>query len=189
MNDIQTYLGLDKKSYQKFKLFNRILISYNDFKQSHETASVLLSGDYYENFPEKDYQLVIALNMATMVSYARPFLDSKGELAHNRLPGKALRILNAEEKEVHDIVIKGRNTIMAHSDADANLSIPLVMDLGHRNIIVPKNASAYAAPLRLETMQVLCDMSHKLQEYCFELRMEMEPDMFDILPMAKYQEN
>jgi hypothetical protein len=187
MEDIQSHLGLDDQSYRKFKLFNRILISFNDFRQSHETASLLLDGNYYENYPEENNQLVIALNMAAIVAYARPFLDSKGELAHNRLPGKALRTLNAEEKEVHGIVITSRHTIMAHSDADANLSIPLVMDLGHRKVIVPKNASSYAAPLKPETMKVLCDISYKLQEYCFELRMEMEPEMLNILPEAQYE--
>jgi len=187
MGNMKTHFNLDDKSYQKLKLFNRILISYNDFRQCHETASFLLNENYYDHFPEQNHQLVISLNTAAIVSYARPFLESKGELAHNRLPGKVLRILNAEEKEVHDIVIKSRNTIMAHSDADENLAIPLIMDLGHRKVIVPKNASVYAAPLKPVTMQVLCDMSYKLQEHCFELRMEMEPDMFDILPIAEYE--
>ena len=65
--------------------------------------------------------------MAAIVAYTRPFLESGGELAHNRLPGRVLRILNVEEKALHETVLEDRNTMMAHSDADANLSMPLVM--------------------------------------------------------------
>ncbi|MET0061794.1 MAG: hypothetical protein ABW176_05810 [Candidatus Thiodiazotropha endolucinida] len=182
MDSVQKQLGLDNEAYAKFKLFNRILISYNDFKQAHESSATLIDMNLYENYPQENRQLVIALNMAAIVSYARPFLDSRGELAYNRLPGRVLRILNAEESEVHNITINARNKVMAHSDADANKSIPLVMDLGHRSIVVPVNASPHAVPLKLVTMKVLCAMSYKLQEHCFELRQEMEPELLDILP-------
>lgn len=185
MDKIQEQLGLDDKSYKKLKLFNRILISYNDFKQAHEIASLLIDGNLYENYPRKNRHLVIALNMATIIAYSRPFLDSRGKLAHNRLPGKVLNILNAEERKVHKIVLEDRNTMMAHSDADANQSIPLVIEIEDRSIIFPKNASPYTNILLPETMKVLCNMSYKLQEYCYKLRQEMEPNMLSILPRVK----
>ena len=187
MKNIQEQLGLDDKSYGKLKLFNRILISYNDFKQAHEIESLLIEGNLYENYPSENRHLVIALNMAAIVAYSRPFIDSKGELAHNRLPGKVLRVLNRKEREVHETVLEDRNTMMAHSDADANQSIPLVMEIENKRIIVPKNASPYSTPLLPEAMQVLCDMSYKLQEYCFELRSEMESEMLSILPRANME--
>jgi len=187
MENIQRQLGLDDESYGKLKLFNRILISYNDFKQAHEIASLLIDRNLYEEYPAKNRQLVIALNMAAIVAYARPFLDSRGELAHNRLPGKILRNLSAREREIHDTVLEDRNTIMAHSDADANESIPLVMELQGRRVVVPKNASAYETVLLPDAMQILRDISLKLQEYCFELRQEMEPKMLAILPKAEME--
>lgn len=185
MNSIQKQLGLNDQSYRKFKLFNRILISYNDFKQAHEIASLLIEGNLYENYPKENRHLVIALNMAAIVAYARPFLDSRGNLAHNRLPGKVLKILNEDERAVHETVLEDRNTMMAHSDADANLSIPLVMETITGNILVPQNASPYATPLLPEAMQMLRNMSGKLQEYCFTLRKEMEPDMLPLLPRVE----
>jgi len=187
MNNIQKQLGLDDESYGKLKLFNRVLISYNDFKQAHEIASLLIEQNLYENYPRENRVLVIALNMAAIVAYSRPFLDSKGKLAHNRLPEKVLRLLNDEERKVHETVLEDRNTMMAHSDADANQSIPLVMGIENRSIIVPKNASPYATVLLPEAMQVLCDMSYKLQEYCFKLRQKMEPNMLSILPRAEME--
>lgn len=78
---VQQELGLSDEQFGKLRLFNRILISYNDFKQAHEIASRLLEGDLYRNYPRENRHLVIALNIAAIVAYSRPFLDSKGELA------------------------------------------------------------------------------------------------------------
>ncbi len=189
METIQEQLGLNNESYGKLRLFNRILISYNDFQQAHAIASLLIDGKLYENYPHENRQLVIALNMAAIIAYARPFLDSKGELAHNRLPGKVVKILSAEEREVHDVALNDRNTMMAHSDADANLSIPLVTEIGNRSVVIPKNASPYATPLLPKSMKILRDMSLKLEEHCFKLRQEMEPGMLAILPRATTEED
>jgi len=185
MGTTQEHLGLDDEAYANLKLFNRILISYNDFKQAHEIASLLIEGNLYDNYPRENRHLVIALNMAAIVAYARPFLDSRGELANNRLPGKVLRILSVEEKELHETVLKDRHTMMAHSDADANESIPLVIETGNRSLVIPKNASAYETPLTADAMKLLQGISLKLRERCFELRQEMEPEMLRILPRAQ----
>jgi hypothetical protein len=131
MPTVQQNLGLSDEQFGKLRLFNRILISYNDFKQAHKIAALILDGDLYRNYPTENLVLVIALNMAAVVAYSRPFINSGSDLAHNRLPGRVLRILNAEELELHETVIKNRNTMMAHSDADANVSIPLVMETDH----------------------------------------------------------
>lgn len=186
--DVQQELGLSDEQFGKLRLFNRILISYNDFKQAHEIASLLLEGDLYRNYPRENRHLVIALNMAAIVAYSRPFLDSKGELAHNRLPGKVLQQMNSKEMEVHQAVLNDRNTMMAHSDADANISIPLVMETDDRKIVVPKNASPYATPLLPEAMQLLSDMAFKLREHCFALRQEMEPELIQFLPRVQVPE-
>lgn len=185
---VQQELGLSDEQFGKLRLFNRILISYNDFKQAHEIASLLLEGDLYRNYPRENRHLVIALNMAAIVAYSRPFLDSKGKLAHNRLPGKVLHQLNSKEMEVHQAVLNDRNTMMAHSDADANISIPLVMETDDRKIVVPKNASLYATPLLPEAMQLLSDMARKLREHCFALRQEMEPELIQFLPRVQVPE-
>lgn len=187
MSSVKEQLGLDDKSYGKLKLFNRILISYNDFKQAHEITCLLLDQNMYQNYPRENRHLVIALNMAAIVAYSRPFLNSSGELAHNRLPDKVLRILSKEERIVHDIVLEDRHTMMAHSDADANLSIPLVQETDAGCILIPKNASPYDTVLLPEAMQTLSDMSLKLQEHCFELRQQMEPEMISILPKAQIE--
>jgi hypothetical protein len=185
---IKDDLGLSTEQFGKLRLFNRILISYNDLKQTHEIASLLLGGDFYKDYPTNNRHLVIALNMAAIVSYSRPFLDSKGELAHNRLPAKVLKQLNAKEMEVHHIVLNDRHTMMAHSDPDANISIPLVIEITGQSILYPKNSAPYAIPLLPETMQLLSEMALKLRDYCFTLRQEMEPELIQFLPRAQLSE-
>jgi hypothetical protein len=185
MSTVQQDLGLSGEQFGKLRLFNRILISYNDFKQAHEIASLLLDGDLYRNYPKENRHLVIALNMAAVVAYSRPFLNSGSDLAHNRLPSRVLRILNAEELALHETVIEDRNTMMAHSDADANVAIPLVMETDRGPVVIPKNASAYATPLTSKAMELLSVIAIKLQEHCFALRQEMEPEVISFLPRVQ----
>ena len=185
MPNVQQELGLSDEQFGKLRLFNRILISYNDFKQAQEIASLLLEGDLYRNYPRENRQLVIALNMAAVVAYSRPFLNSGNELAHNRLPGRVLGNFNAEELKLHEVVLNDRNTMMAHSDADANASIPVVIDTDRGPIVIPKNASAYATPLLPEAMQLLRAMALKLREHCFALRQEMEAEVITFLPRVQ----
>jgi hypothetical protein len=185
MATVQQELGLTDEQFGKLRLFNRILISYNDFKQAHEIATLLVDGDLYRNYPREHRHLVIALNMAAIVAYSRPFMDSGGELANNRLPGRVLRQLTAEEMTLHEAVFKDRSTMMAHSDADANLSIPLVVETDRGSIVIPKNASAYTSILLPESMRLLSGMAIKLQEYCFVLRQELEPELVAFLPRGK----
>ncbi|NOS81835.1 MAG: hypothetical protein HOP32_09685 [Nitrospira sp.] len=185
MSTVQQDLGLSDEQFGKLRLFNRVLISYNDFKQAHEIASLLVDGDLYRNYPRENRHLVIALNMAAVVAYSRPFLNCGSDLAHNRLPGRVLRNLNAEELALHETVIEDRNTMMAHSDADANVAIPLVMETDRGPMVIPKNASAYATPLSSKAMQLLSVMALKLQEHCFALRQEMEPEVISFLPRVQ----
>jgi len=185
MVSIQDELGLDDKQFGMLRLFNRILISYNDFKQAHEIASLLLDGGLYQNYPRENRHLVIALNMAAIVAYSRPFLDSRGALAHNKLPGRILRNLSTEELELHETVLKDRNTMMAHSDADANEAIPLILETERGPVVIPKNASAYATLLLPEAMRALKALALKLQERCFALKREMEPAVLPFLPRVE----
>ena len=188
MTSLYRDAGLTDEQIGKVRLLNRILISYNDFDQAYEIASLLLEGSLYENYPRKNRQLVIALNMATIIAYARPFLDSKGLLAHNRVPKGFHKTLNREEADLHSIVMEDRHTMMAHSDADENASIPLVFELeGHRSLI-PQNASAFANPLLPEAMRLLRQMSKKLREHCFEYRKKMEPELIGFLPLTNVEQ-
>ena len=55
-------------------------------------------------------------------------------------------------------------------------------EINNKSFVIPQNASPYATVLLPEAMQVLYNMFFKLQECCYKLRMEMEPEMLSILP-------
>jgi hypothetical protein len=77
--------------------------------------------------------------------------------------------------------------MMAHSDADANRAIPLVIETARGPIVIPKNANAYETPLLPEAMQLLSSLALKLRERCFTLRQEMEPAVISFLPRAQIE--
>jgi hypothetical protein len=81
MAAVQQELGLTDEQFGKLRLFNRILISYNDFKEAHEIASLLVDGNLYRNYPKENRHLVIALNMAARkkrIGVRRQFLTVNG---------------------------------------------------------------------------------------------------------------
>lgn len=169
---------------EEFRLFNRLLLSYNDFKQAHEVASELLENGYYDDYPQ-NRALVHALNLTVIIAYSRPFKASRGQLALKYLPEEVLSGFDKEQMEIHQQVLCDRDTMMAHSDSDANNVIPQVQDLGNRKILIPMNASPYARPLLREAMDKLVVMAYELQEKVFKMRMEIEPKIIDKLPVAR----
>ena len=74
MPTVQQNLGLSDEQFGKLRLFNRILISYNDFAGARD-CGLILDGDLYRNYPTENLVLVIALNMAAVVAYSRPFIS------------------------------------------------------------------------------------------------------------------
>jgi hypothetical protein len=185
-NQMPDYIEIDVNE-EEFRLFNRLLISYNDFKQAHEVASELVNGDYYEKYPENRH-ILHALNLAVVIAYSRPFKTSRGKLALKSLPENILSSFDEEKMNIHNQVLSDRDTMMAHSDADANNVVPQAIDLGHRKMLMPTNASPYAMHLLPEVMEKLADMAYELQEKVFEMRMEMEPQIIDKLPLIRVQD-
>lgn len=74
--------------------------------------------------------LLLALNTALVVTYARPFVSSRGtSVAEKALPGSLLRAFTSEEREFHELLIQLRNREVAHTDADyLELSIEVFED-------------------------------------------------------------
>ena len=171
----------------EFRLFNRLLLSYNDFKQAHEVALELVKGDYYKKYPENRH-ILHAFNLTVIIAYSRPFKTSRGQLALRSLPKDVLSDFDEEKMEIHHQVISDRDTMMAHSDADANNVVPQALDLGHRRILMPSNASPYAIHLLPGVMEKLAAMAFELQEKVFGMRMEIEPRIIDKLPLIQVQD-
>ena len=179
---MREYFEIDVNA-EEFRLFNRLLLSYNDFNQAYEVANELLEKNYYSNYPQ-NRTLVHALNLTVIVAYSRPFKISRGQLALKRLPEEIISDFDSEQMKIHQQVLSDRDTMMAHSDADANNTIPHAYDMGHKRILVPINSNPYAKPLIKGVMKKLAAMALDLQEKVFEMRMEIEPKIIDKLPLA-----
>ena len=122
--------------------------------------------------------LLLALNTALVVSYARPFVSSRGtSVAEKALPGSLLRSFTSEEREFHELLIQLRNREVAHTDADyLELSIEVFED-GDGGIF-----RAIRAPIRRPALRVLLRMIAKLERAienrCEELRSRLPQNVW-----------
>jgi hypothetical protein len=168
----------------ELRLFKRLLLSYNDFKQAHEVAIELLEGGHYDNY-EHNRTLLHALNLTVIIAYSRPFKVSRGQLALKSLPLEILSNFDHEQMDIHQQVLCDRDTMMAHSDSDANNALPQVLSRKGKKILIPINTSPYAIPLLREAMEKLANMAFLLQEKVFEMRMDIQPRIIDKLPAVQ----
>lgn len=104
----------------KLRLYRRLWISGNDLREAQATIGEILSSDLPYPRRKEPSPLLTALTTALVVSYARPFVNSRGQLvfADRSVPGSLLRVLTSLERELHDALIDVRNKEVAHSDAD-----------------------------------------------------------------------
>jgi hypothetical protein len=172
----------------KVRLFRRILVSYNDFKQAAEISTHILSERLHDDYPEKNRHLLQALNCAMIVAYARPFSGNKG--AENMLPELPDRFLggfSSEERGLHDVVMKDRNEALAHSDVAAwNLRLSVIRSPG-RAMLAPLHHDTMA-PLDEEPTRMFNRMAIKLREAVFAERAILEKALVDVLPTLSLED-
>ncbi len=178
----------DREIEGKLRQFHRVLMSYIDFEQVGAVARHLLDRDLYAEYPRKNRLLVQALNCAAIVSYCRPFSGNDGgEARIPDLPGRFLRTLTAEERQVHDAAMNDRNTVLAHSDADAWQMAPQIIRTRGREILAPVHHDVHA-PLLPEAMRTLHGMCTKLREAMFAERQRLEAELKPHLPVVEYSD-
>lgn len=108
-----------------------------------------------------------------VVSYARPFVSSRGtSVAEKALPGSLLRSFTSEERAFHELLVQIRNREVSHTDADyLELEIEVFKD-GDGGIF-----RAIRAPIRRPALRVLLRMIGKLERAietrCEELRTKL----------------
>jgi hypothetical protein len=179
----------DRETDGKLRQFHRLLMSYIDFQQAAAISGYLLEHDLYAEHPQANRLLVQALNCAAIVCYCRPFSgnDPGDELRIPDLPGRFLRVLTPEERQVHDVVMDDRNTALAHSDADAWQMDPHIIKVRGREIFVPMHHDVHS-PLLPEAMRTLHGMCNKLREAVFEERRRFEQELRPFLRVVEYDD-
>jgi len=170
----------DAKTDGKIRQFYRLLISYNDFKQAADIAAYILEKNLHNRKKGESRMLLEALNCAMVVAYCRSFSGNDGSAQPNvpDLPKRFLRTLTSDERELHEEVIKDRNTVLAHSDSKAWNLRPTRLEFEGRKILFPISSDT-RAPLTREATERLHQLSRKLREAVFEERMKWEPDLIE----------
>ena len=154
----------------ELRLYRRLWLSRIDLEEAREIASELLARKIPLPRTKPMQGLLLALNTTLVVSYARPFVSSRGiSIAERALPGSLLRDFTSAEREFHDALVKLRNREVAHTDADfLELSIE-VFDGGGGGIF-----RATREPFRRPALRALHRMVVKLERAiesrCEELR-------------------
>jgi hypothetical protein len=136
---------LDDAFFKSAKwLLPRWCIDLGDFRQAKEFAEHILKRKWQQDLNETPVQSLEhrAFNMSLIVSYARPFHNNK---TLKGAPGSSLRkqvveVLNEAEVELHDRILKLRDTVIAHSDGRA-LRVFSSTDFGFNFMRVVENLS------------------------------------------------
>jgi hypothetical protein len=181
--------SLDPETKGRIRQFCRLLISYNDFKHAIDVAAYILDENLHERKRGESRMLLEALNCAMIVSYCRPFSGSDKKTAEKvpDLPGKFLRVLNTQEREVHETAMKDRNTLLAHSDSQAWDVRPTILDTGASKILLPLSDDT-RAPFTREATTTLKSAAYKLQEAVFAERMNWEPKLVEHFEVIRFDD-
>ncbi len=165
----------------KFGQFNRVLMSYIDFQQTHDIADQILKGNLHRRYPGKNRIKLEALNSAMVVAYSRPF---SGNRSIPDLPNRFIRHLSKDEKEIHTAVLDDRNSVIAHSDGESWSMRSYYEEIGDNRILIPLHNGVHRPFLREPTEKIFA-LACKQIELCFEVRESLEKELREFIPTNK----
>jgi len=158
----------------QLRLYRRLYIARIDLEEARATAEDLLARRIALPRSKPPNALLMAMNTALVVSYARSFVQSRGQsdVAEKAVPGVLLRNLTAREREMHEALITMRNKEVAHSDADVlDMSLDL-FETGDGAIF-----RSAREPFRRQVLRSILKLIRKLEDAlhhrCEELRKEL----------------
>ncbi|WP_022943176.1 hypothetical protein [Psychromonas hadalis] len=112
-------------SHQTYELLH---VSQQDLSNAAFFAEHLLSqGWHYEPW-EIDWRMYLhqsAYVTSMVVAYCRPFAISRG---NPKFPSKLLRVLDSEQKQLHERLLKLRHQVYAHSEIALRKVRPVVFE-------------------------------------------------------------
>lgn len=112
---------MDDRIYIEKYLFHRL--SYNDILQAIQSLSVL------KRYKKRDVRFALLRDF--VVSYARPFVGSKGFVCNNHKLNESL--VPKDSKELHKDIIHIRHKLFAHNDL--NFRDPKVVNWSEAGIL------------------------------------------------------
>jgi hypothetical protein len=152
--------------------FNRLLLSYDDFKHAKLAATYILSEGLHDKYPGESYVTLPALNASMIMAYCRPFSGNKGV---PDLPMRFLRTLTDVERKMHETVLFDRHKLLAHSDAEALAVEPIRWRVSVDIEVLMPVMNWGMAPLTAEATAVFLSAATKLLEATLLERNKLEP--------------
>jgi hypothetical protein len=142
------------------------MISGYDFQQALSSATFLLEEvNEGVNYSLPELRRFRCYETAMVIAYARPFSMAKGEVRPLRWRDTGLS-RTAAERSLHAKLIKHRNTVCAHSDADFVRMRVLVMHeyFEHNDVDLNLVISRFQEGMRFSLTEIdtIEDMLHKL---------------------------
>lgn len=152
------------------RLYRRLWLSRIDLGEAKDIASELLASKLRIPRSRPMTGQLLALNTALVVTYARPFVSSRGtSVAEKAVPGSLLRVLTSTEREFHEELIEMRNKEVAHTDADyLDLTIEVFPDGDGGIFRATRQALRRPAVRALHT--IIEKLEHAIESRCEELR-------------------
>ena len=166
----------------KMRQFKRVLMSYADFKHAKLASSYILTERLHQKYPEESHVILEALNCSMIVAYCRPFSgnDAGAERKVPDLPSRLSRVLNEAERAIHEVVLRDRNKVLAHSDSEALQIDPVLWHVAGRDMVLPiKNWGL--APLTEDAAAIFHSAAAKLLMATMEERRRLEPELVPYL--------
>lgn len=162
----------------KLRQFKRLLMSYGDFKHARLAADYILEQNLHAKYPEESYVTLPALNCSMVIAYCRPFSGNDARsTAKVPVPQRLLSVLNDEERSIHEVALRDRAKVLAHSDSDALDPEPVLMRYDDdRQIVVPLTNWGLA-PLTEPATRILRAAAAKLFEVTLYERRRLEPEL------------
>ena len=161
---------MSETSHKK-RQFDRLFASSHDFAQANFCARYLLKKGWHSKPWERRgtiYQQQTAFVTNTVIAYARPFVGSEG------WPGFPWRLTNfdADQKEMHNKILRVRHRIFAHSDCENFKFRPV--DMGSSQTTVERVpfvilSSDESERIKVMTEELIKSIDRKLEELHREL--------------------
>jgi hypothetical protein len=156
------------------RLYRRLWLSRIDLEEAKSTIAEIVVRRLPYPRSRGPSSLLQALTTSLVVSYARPFVNARGQsaVAERTIPGSLLRVYSSAERAFHERLLEMRNREAAHSDADILEMYIEVFPDGDGGICrVSRN------PLRRVELRALERMIEKLEgeieRRCDELRLRL----------------
>jgi hypothetical protein len=158
----------------QLRLYRRLYLSRIDLEEAKAIAEDLLARRIALPRSKLPSALLLAMNTALVVSYARPFVQSRGqsEVAEKAVPGILLRSLTAREREMHEALITMRNKEVAHSDAEI-LEMSFEVFEGGDGAIFKHAREPFRRPVLRAILKLVAKLEYAMHQRCEELTKEL----------------